>query len=66
MAKNQPAPTTETTPKKERRNIRSEIDAIPAGPLKAKIEERYAAFLDDKQAVKDSKKRLFASLDFVK
>ena len=70
MAKNQPAPTTETppsaTPKKERRNIRSEIDAIQAGPLKAKIEERYAAFLDDKQAVKDSKKRLFAGLDFVK
>ena len=77
MAKNRTTPTTttptttpETTPaavaKKERRNIRSEIDAIPAGPLKAKIEERYAAFLDDKQAVKDSKKRLFAGLDFVK
>ena len=70
MAKNQTTTTTETAPaitvKKARRNIRAEIDAIPAGPVKAKIEERYAAFLDDKQAVKDSKRRLFAGLDFVK
>jgi hypothetical protein len=57
--------TTVATEKKARRNIRAEIDAIPAGPLKAKIEDRYAAFLDDKQAVKDSKKKLFAGLDFV-
>ena len=60
------ATTVATTGKKARRNIRAEIDAIPEGPVKAKIEERYAAFLDDKQAVKDSKKRLFAGLDFVK
>ena len=70
MSKNQTTTTTETAPattvKKARRNIRAEIDTIPAGPVKAKIEERYAAFLDDKQAVKDSKKRSFAGLDFVK
>ena len=57
--------TTVATEKKARRNIRAEIDAIPPGAVKAKIEERYAAFLDDRQAVKDSKKKLFAGLDFV-
>jgi len=52
--------------KRPRRNIRAEIDEVPAGPLKDKIEARFAAFLDDKQAAKDSKKKLFAGLDFVK
>ena len=70
MAKKTESGTTTTTPettvKRARRDIRAEIDAIPAGVIKEKVEKRYAAFLDDRTAVKASKKALFSALDFAK
>jgi hypothetical protein len=52
--------------KKAKRNIRAELDTIAEGPIKARVETLFASYLDDKQAAKDSKKKLFAGLDFAK
>jgi hypothetical protein len=72
MAKDKSStPTTPTTPgttvpKKAKRNIADEVAALAGKPGGDKIAQRYAQYLDDRQAIKTSKKRLIQGLDFLK
>jgi hypothetical protein len=53
-------------PKKTTRNLADEVAALAGKPGGDKVAQRYAQFLDDKQAIKTSKKRLLQGLDFLK
>jgi len=58
--------TVTTPPKKPKRNLADEVAALAGKPGGDKVAQRYAQFLDDKQAIKTSKKRLLQGLDFLK